>query len=105
MKSQQAQIDELRAKVDRLTRELARVTSREAKIRTPRIGVVLGKTDSSHAKGANGTISVYGGTPLSEADTTINITATNKFADVASGKWVVCVFVRRAWYLIAAECA
>jgi hypothetical protein len=105
MKSQQAQIDELRAKVDRLTRELARVTSREAKIRTPRVGIVLGKTDAAHDKDDDGTVSVYGGTPLSEADTGINITAYNKDADDASGKWVVCVFVRRAWYLISAEFA
>jgi len=104
MKSTQAQIDELRATVGRLTRELARVSCREAKQRAARFGVVLGKTDASHAKAASGTVSVWGGTPLSEADTTINITAYNKFADLDSGKWVVCIYIRRAWYLIAGEC-
>lgn len=104
MKSQQQQIDELNAKVDRLTREIARMDARNAKVRIPRMGIVLGKTDAAHAKGANGTISVYGGTPLSEADTTINITATNKFADLLTGKWVICVYIRRAFYIISGEC-
>ncbi len=104
MKSQQQQIDELKATVDRLARELARMDARNAKVRIPRMGIVLGKTDSSHNKGASGTVSVWGGAAGSEADTTINITAYNRFANVGSGKWVVCAYIRRDWYLISAEC-
>ncbi len=104
MKGMESKIAELMAKVTRLERELQRVNARNAKVRIPRVGVVVGKTDSSHAKAASGTISVYGGTPLSEVDTTLNITAYNKFADVASGKWVVCAYIRRAWYIISGEC-
>lgn len=65
---------------------------------------ILGKTDASHAKGASGTISIYAGTPGSETDTTINITAFNKFADIASGKWVWAMPYGVNWYITAAEC-
>ena len=66
----------------------------------------VGKTDATHNKGASGTISIFGGTLGSETDTTINLTAWNRFANVASSKWV-----RWAWNddsagfdLAAAEC-
>ncbi len=105
MKSQQQQIDELKDTVDRLARELSRVNARNANVRIPRMGVVLGKTTTSHTKGSTHDVTVYGGTPLSEATTSLTIPATNKFADLASGKWVVCIYIRRAWYLISGECA
>ena len=65
---------------------------------------LLGKTNSSHAKAASGTVSVWSGTPGSESDSGLDITAYNKFADVASGKWVWCANNGDGWYLIAAEC-
>lgn len=65
---------------------------------------VLGKTNASHAKGADGTINVYTGTAGSETDSGSDITAHNKFGDVASGKWVICLKINSQWYLIAAEC-
>lgn len=65
---------------------------------------LLGKTDSNVAKGGNGIVSVYSGTPLSETDTTVNVTAYNKFATVSSGKWVIVDWVNTAWHMIAAEC-
>lgn len=68
------------------------------------ISQVLGKTDASHAKGASGTVSVWIGTAGSETDSTINITAYNRFAAVASGKWVWVSHNGYSWYLIAAEC-
>lgn len=65
----------------------------------------LGKTDSSHGKGTSGTVSVYEtATPGSETDTTINVTAFNKFADVGSGKWVWIMQRGEHWYITAAEC-
>jgi hypothetical protein len=68
---------------------------------------VLGKTNAAHAKGASGTINVYRGTTAgSEAFTgSKTISAWNRFADVASGKWVLCVRLQRVWHLVAAECA
>ena len=65
---------------------------------------LLGKTDASHAKGASGTVSVWVGTAGSETDSTINVTAYNRFAAVASGKWVHLTATNGQWYLDAAEC-
>jgi hypothetical protein len=63
----------------------------------------IGKTDSSHAKGATGTISIYDG---NEVDTTDNMTGVdNLFATVASGKWVDVEWRGGRWYLTSAECA
>lgn len=67
----------------------------------------IGKTDSSHAKSASGTISVWAGTTIgSESDTTANITAYNRFAAVGSGKWVRCEWNNDAqqFELGSAEC-
>jgi hypothetical protein len=67
----------------------------------------VGKTDSAHAKGSTSTISIYAGTLGSETDTTANMTGVhNRFADVASGKWVRCEWNGQYndWELIAAEC-
>lgn len=66
--------------------------------------VQIGKTDASHAKGASGDISIYTGTAGSESDTGYNISAYNRFAAVASGKWVVITKINASWYLTAAEC-
>jgi hypothetical protein len=65
---------------------------------------LLGKTDASHAKGASGTVSIWMGAAGSEADTTINVTAYNRFAAVASDKWVHLTSTNGQWYLDAAEC-
>ena len=67
--------------------------------------VIIGKTDSSHAKGASGVVSIYdGATQGSESDTTINVTAWNRFGAIASGKWVAVVETVRGYEIIAAEC-
>lgn len=64
----------------------------------------LGKTDAAHNKGATGTVSIWSGSPGSEVDTTLNVTAYNRFANVASGKWVWVMHNGDGWYLTAAEC-
>jgi hypothetical protein len=68
----------------------------------------LGKTNTAVAKGTGATnnVDVYRGTTAgSEANTgSTKITAWNHFADVASGKWVLCVRLQRNWRLVAAEC-
>lgn len=78
-------------------------TNGQPYIRTKAQGF-LGKTDSSHAKSASGTVSLYHGTAGSESDTTFNVTAYNKFAAVGSGKWVWVAFDGKNWYLTGAEC-
>lgn len=69
-----------------------------------RLDKLLGKTDAAHAKAASGTVSVYIGTAGSESDSTINVTAYNKFAAVATTKWVWVEWSNNSWYLTAAEC-
>jgi hypothetical protein len=50
----------------------------------------FGKTDAAHAKGANGTVSIYWGSDAG-TDTTENMTSVyNLFASVSSGKNVRC---------------
>lgn len=62
----------------------------------------IGKTDASHAKGATGTISIYDG---NNADTSDNMTGVlNKFAAVATTKWVDVSWRGGQWILTAAEC-
>jgi hypothetical protein len=70
--------------------------------------VRLGKTTATWTKGTTATINVWeSGTPPSETQTTgVTITGcVNKFATVASGKWVIVARGGNGfWYLIAAEC-
>jgi hypothetical protein len=71
--------------------------------------VRLGKTTAAWNKGTTATIELFEeGTPPSEgkktpADTLTN--CVNKFANVATGKWVIVARGGNGyWYLIAAEC-
>jgi hypothetical protein len=71
--------------------------------------VRLGKTTAAWNKGTTATIELFEeGTPPSEgkktpADTLAN--CVNKFASVASGRWVIVARGGNGyWYLIAAEC-
>lgn len=69
--------------------------------------VRIGKTSSQWLKGSIATIDLWeagdAGSELSSGETLDG--CVNKFADVASGKWVsVARGPFGAWYLIAAEC-
>ena len=67
----------------------------------------VGKTDAAHSKGATGTISIWAGPLGGESDTTADMTGVyNRFANVASGKWVRCEWNEEGnqWELTAAEC-
>ncbi|MFN0055921.1 MAG: hypothetical protein ACKV0T_27570 [Planctomycetales bacterium] len=67
----------------------------------------VGKTDAAHNKGATGTVSIFAGPLGSETDTLANMTGVhNRFANVASGKWVRCAWNGQGsdWEIIAAEC-
>lgn len=74
------------------------------RIGTPSPQQVLGKTDAAIAKTASGTVSVWLGASPNVVDSGENITAINRFAAVAIGKWVMCSRLHGAWYLTAAEC-
>ena len=63
---------------------------------------VYGQTDAAINKGSSGTVSVYDG---NNADTSHNITATNRFANVAITKKVICTWIGGTWLLSSAECA
>lgn len=77
----------------------------------PRVGTImrLGKTTGAWAKNTLATINVWeGGTPPNETQTTGETLAgcVNKFANVATGKWVIVARgANGSYYLIAAECS
>jgi hypothetical protein len=66
--------------------------------------VHLGKTDAAIAKGASGTVSRYTGSSGTETDTGENDTVKNRFANVATGRWVAYTAIDGVYYLISAEC-
>jgi hypothetical protein len=66
-------------------------------------GIKLGKTVSAWNKGANHNVRLWPSGIISNPAE--SQTATNRFANVATGRWVM--IAREAggdWYLIAAEC-
>lgn len=65
---------------------------------------LLGKTSEAWAKGTSQTITLWAGTPGSEAELSDQVIAWNKFANVASGKFVMVARANDTYYLIAAEC-
>ena len=65
---------------------------------------MLGKTDAQITKASSGTVSIWDGAEGSEVDTGVNVTAYNRFATVASAKWVWVHSKRGRLYLTAAEC-
>lgn len=68
----------------------------------PSLKVYLGKTNGALAKGASGPVHRYSGG--SESDTGIDDTVTNKYVNLATGKWVHYVEVDGTFYAIAGEC-
>jgi hypothetical protein len=64
----------------------------------------LGKTDGAHSVDASGTISLYMGVQGSETDSTYDITAWNKYADIGSGKWCSGSWINGKPYITAARC-
>ena len=70
--------------------------------------VRLGKTTAAWNKGTVATIAIHeAGTPPNETTSSENLAnCVNKFANVATGKWVIVARgVNGYWYLIAAECS
>lgn len=68
----------------------------------------LGKTTASWTKGTLASVTLYGsGTPPNETPSSTTLAnCVNKFATVASDKWVMLGKASNGrWYLIAAECS
>lgn len=85
-------------------------SQRPIKYRTQRQAgspVRLGKTTAAWSKGTTATVTIYEeGTPPNETSSSTTIeNCVNKFANVASGKWVIVARGGNGyWYLISAEC-
>lgn len=65
----------------------------------------LAKTTATWTKGTSQTLNLWAGTPGSESQVSDQVIAWNKFANVASGKWVMLARANSTFYLIAAECS
>jgi hypothetical protein len=65
------------------------------------VNQLIGKSDADITKGSSGTISIWMGTPGSETDSTINVTAWAMGAAIegTSPKWVSVVWTNGAWYV------
>jgi hypothetical protein len=76
-----------------------------AAIARPGASHLLAKTSAQWGKGTSQDLKTYAGDPGAEVEQTeVTITAWNKFATVASGKWVMLARANGTFYLIAAEC-
>ncbi len=67
--------------------------------------ISLAKTTTTHSKGTSANVDLYAGaTKGSESTTGVTVSAYNRFADLATAKWCVVVFIGGAWELISGEC-
>ena len=66
-------------------------------------GVMLGKASSTLASGGSGTVRQWSGSPGSETDSGVDVTAYNKFRAVASGKWCWLENDGDGWYVVQRE--
>ena len=65
----------------------------------------LSKTTAAWTKGTKATLTLYVGDGGSEAASSGDtVEAWNKFANVATGKWVMLARANGTFYLVAAEC-
>lgn len=60
---------------------------------------ILGKTDGAISSGGSGTISIYAGTPGSESDTGVNITAYSPLGALSISQWVWIHYNGAAYYV------
>lgn len=67
---------------------------------------VLCKTTAAWAKGSTATLQIWAGAPGSETDTGVTLSAYNRYAAIATGKFCTVMLHRHGYYyVIAAECA
>ena len=81
--------------------------------RTPRVrsagddaDAVLCKTTAAWAKGTSATLQIWAGQPGSETDSGVTLSAYNRYAAIATGKFCTVMLHRHGYYyVIAAECS
>jgi hypothetical protein len=67
---------------------------------------VLCKTTSAWAKGSSATLQIWAGPPGSETNTGVTLSAYNRYAAIATGKFCTVMLHRHGYYyVVAAECA
>jgi hypothetical protein len=67
---------------------------------------VLCRTTAAWAKGSTATLQIWAGAPGSEADTGVTLSAYNRYAAIATGKFCTVMLHRHGYYyVIAAECS
>ena len=67
---------------------------------------VLCKTTSAWAKGTSATLQIWAGQPGSETDSGVTLSAYNRYAAIATGKFCTVMLHRHGYYyVIAAECS
>jgi hypothetical protein len=67
---------------------------------------VLCKTTAAWAKGSSATLQIWAGEPGSETNTGVTLTAHNRYAAIATGKFCTVMLHRHGYYyVVAAECS
>jgi hypothetical protein len=67
---------------------------------------VLCKTTSAWAKGTSATLQIWAGSPGSETNTGCTLSAYNRYAAIATGKFCTVMLHRHGYYyVVAAECS
>ena len=65
----------------------------------------VAKTTTTHDKGQSEDVDFYSGsTKGSETATGVTVSAYNRFADLATGKWCFVEFIDGGWGLYSGEC-
>ena len=101
--------DEVISQLERMFREFVsrqrNTQGHRARSSNSSMNISLAKTTTTHDKGASQTIDLYSGTTKgSETTTGDSPSAYNRFADLATGKWCIAIFINGGWELIAGEC-
>ena len=67
---------------------------------------VLCKTTAAWSKGSSATLQIWAGAPGSETNTGVTLSAYNRYAAIATGKFCTVMLHRHGYYyVVAAECA
>jgi len=67
---------------------------------------VLCKTTAAWSKGSSATLQIWAGAPGSETNTGVTLTAYNRYAAIATGKFCTVMLHRHGYYyVVAAECS
>ena len=108
MKSQQQQIDELKATVDRMARELSRVNVRNAKLTIPKQGWWLGILTSALSQGSSAVVRIWWYSDAKFRDSQLSVTAYDWFLNtgesIPANTKVRVDWYHRVWVITNAYC-